>query len=320
MGKLVFGIFPGITGTENGIYRNAFEAYDPIKTDEALTQLQIPGLPFMVRSYAIYKGNGQVESVTPPDPFRYIHGERQLDYVLCYRSTNGDLNDWTTFIRQTIREHGAQIAALQITEEPNNPDTSTGGDGASPNVRQAIIDGVLAAKDEANKYGLKIAVGFNAAPSFNPADNFWSEIAARSNTAFLNSLDYVGLDFFPDLFRPVAADDLQKAVHGVLHHFRKVNLAAGAIPATVPIRITENGWATTTNRSEERQCAVLETVIRSVHEMRNMLNITHYELFALRDAKENVADELCQFGLLRMDYTPKPAFEMYRKLIKELGS
>lgn len=316
---LIFGIFPGIAGTADEMYRVALETYDPNRTEAALAQLQPPAHPFLVRGYVIYKGDGQIEHEEPPDVLRYIHNERQLDYVLCYRSSNGDLADWKTFIQQTIRKYGSSLSALQITEEPNNPNASTGGDGGSPNVIPAIIEGVLAAKDEVHRSGLEIAVGFNATPSFNPNDKFWPDLAARSNAAFLEALDYVGLDFFPDVFRPVAFEDLQKAVQGVLRHYRMTNLATGGIPATIPIRITENGWATTPSRTVERQSAVLETVIRSIHELREALNITHYELFALRDAKEGDTDELCQFGLLRTDYTPKLAFETYRRLVAELG-
>ena len=38
---------------------------------------------------------------------------------------------------------------LQVTEEPNNPNADTGGDGSSPNVMRALVEGVLAAHDEA---------------------------------------------------------------------------------------------------------------------------------------------------------------------------
>lgn len=317
--SLVFGIFPGITGNENGAYRAAFETYNPDRTDAALSQLQLPGIPFMVRCYAIYTGNGKLESETPPDVSRYIHSARQLDYVLCYRSSDGDLEDWKSFIRQTVQRYGPSLAALQITEEPNNPNASTGGDGSSPNVRQAIIEGVIAAKDEVRKNGLTTAVGFNATPSFNPNDDFWPGLAASSSAAFIEALDYVGLDFFPDVFRPVPFDDLKNAVQGVLNHFRTANLVKGGISASIPIRITENGWATTPSRTEEKQSAVLETVVRSVHALRAQLNITHYEFFALRDAKAGSQEELCQFGLLHTDYEPKPAFETYRRLIAELA-
>ncbi len=71
--------------------------------------------------------------------------------------------------------------------------------------------------------------------------------------------------------------------------------------------------------SAERQAAVLETVIRTIHEHRAQFNITHYEHFVLRDADSSNPDLFYQFGLLRDDYTTKPAFECYRQLILELG-
>lgn len=70
------------------------------------------------------------------------------------------------------------------------------------------------------------------------------QIASKGGTSLTDALDYVGLDFFPDVFRPVPLNNLPKAVEDVLTHFRQVNLATGRIPATIPIRITENGWPT----------------------------------------------------------------------------
>ena len=40
----------------------------------------------------------------------------------------------------------------------------------------------------------------------------------------------------------------------------------------------------------------------------------------LRDADSNNPNLFYQFGLMRDDYTPKPAFETYRQLIAELGT
>jgi hypothetical protein len=140
--------------------------------------------------------------------------------------------------------------------------------------------------------------------------------------SFLDALDYVGFDFFPDVFRPLpdaSEATLRRAVVGVLSHFRNVNLAAGKISQTYPIHITEHGYPTGPNRSPERQVEVVELVIRTIHENREQFNITHYEHFALRDANSSNPDLLSQFGLLRDDYQPKPAFERYRQLIAELG-
>jgi hypothetical protein len=54
--------------------------------------------------------------------------------------------------------------------------------------------------------------------------------------------------------------------------------------------------------------------------LRGKLNITHYELFSLRDADTANPDLNHQFGIMRDDYSPKPAFESYRKLIEEFGA
>src|SRR5205814_9844257 len=138
---------------------------------------------------------------------------------------------------------------------------------------------------------LKIAVGVNATPSFNPADRFWPKLAKRGGQPFVGALDYVGLDFFPDVFRPLPTPDFPGAVAGVVGHFRDALSAAG-IPATVPIRITENSWPTGPNRSPERQAEVLEAIVRAVYDLRERLNVTHYEFFALRDAVDDVAGGL----------------------------
>jgi hypothetical protein len=317
--RLIFGIYPGMTGQE--LANTGPVADDPARTEEALGLLQQHnGLPFLVRSYVIHYGSGRASSQTPVDPVRYASAGRRLDLVVCYRSIDGDLDDWTAFIRDMARRYGPYLDALQITEEPNNPDAEAGGDGGSPNVRQAIIDGVVAAKDEARRNGLRFKVGFAANPSFSPTDDFWPDLAIRSTRAFKQALDYVGLDFYPDVFRPVPADQLHGAVEVVLRHFRRVNLEAAGILPAVPVRVTENGWPTGPTRSPWRQAEVLETVVRTVDRLRAELNITHYEFFLLRDSDSSRAEIGYQFGLLRHDYARKPAFDVFRRLIAELGA
>jgi hypothetical protein len=316
---LVFGIFPGMTGTESIETASASATYDPSRTDEALSRLQIAGRPFMVRGYAVYRGRGQPTNRTPPDVQHYLHGDRELDYVLCYRSEDRDLDDWTAFVRRVVRQIGERPATIQVTEEPNNPHAETGGDGSSPDVIRALVEGVLAARDEADRRGLPIRVGFNACPAFDPEQTFWRGIAQAGGPDLARAVDYIGFDFFPDVFRPVPFEKLRSAVEGVLTQFRKASLAAGGIPDSVPIRITENGWPTGPDRPPSRQSEVLETVVQTVHYLRTSLNITHYEFFSLRDPGGE-GTGFREFGLLRDDYSPKPAFHTYRQLIVELGS
>jgi hypothetical protein len=178
---------------------------------------------------------------------------------------------------------------------------------------------VLAARDEVDRLGLPVRVGFNACPSFNQADPFWTGLAALGGRAFAEAVDYVGFDFFPDVFRPIPFEGLKAAVEAVLTGFRTVALAACGIPPSVPIRVVENGWPTGLGRPPERQAEVLEMIVRTIHDLRGPLHVTHYEFFALRDPGGE-GEGHRDFGLLRDDYSPKPAFETYRRLIAELGA
>jgi hypothetical protein len=56
-----------------------------------------------------------------------------------------------------------------------------------------------------------------------------------------------------------------------------------------------------------------------VHRLAADLNVTHYMLFGLRDADSSKPDPFHQFGILRDDYTPKPAYAAFKSLIDELG-
>jgi hypothetical protein len=316
---LTFGIYPGMTGVETagGIAPGPCPD-DPARTNDAMDRLA-PGRRFLVRSYLIYEGGDEPASSTPVDPAVYANSGRALDLVLCYRSTNGDVAEWRGFVRRMVARFGALADAIQVTEEPNNPQTATGGDGASPNVREAMIDGVIAAKEEARALRLPVGVGVAFAPSFNPSDDFWPDMARRITPDFLAALDYVGLDFFPDVFRPLPTPDVETAVEGVLTHFRDVNLRTGGIPASVPMRVTEHGWPTGAGRSHSRQADLLERVVRTIDRCREPFNITQYECFMLRDGDSRRPEMACQWGLLHHDYSPKPAFEVYRQLIAELG-
>ena len=193
-----------MAGTEGLTTEAAMPAYDPGRTEEALARLHQPGRPFVIRQYVIYRGDGRIENQTPPDVTPYLHDRRLLDHVVCYRSEDGDISDWTNFLRQTVRQLGDRglPSSLQVAEEPNNPDAATGGDGSSPDVHRAVVEGVLAAKDEATRLGLPIEVGFNACPSFNPNDGFWTEIAALGGPSFVQSLDYVGSRLLPGRVPP----------------------------------------------------------------------------------------------------------------------
>ena len=87
--------------------------------------------------------------------------------------------------------------------------------------------------------------------------------------------------------------------------------------------MTENGWPTGTNpftgtpRTYERQADVVDIVVQTVRRLADELNITHYVLFGLCDAASSKPDLFHQFGIMRDDYTPKPAYTAFKRLVAE---
>lgn len=331
--KFVFGIYPGsAVGEEPGLLKGKPD--NPKHILKTLDNLQGTKSSFLVRSYIHYIGDGKTGNRTPVNPEQYAINGRKLDLVLMFQADEEDLTGWKNIIREIIRKYGSHLGSLQITEEANVKSPYL--DGNFKNVRQALVQGVITAKEEIRKQNLDIKVGFNSTPIFNPADTFWKEINELANESFYDSLDYVGFDFFPDVFQPIKFSALEGAVTHVLKKFREHDLATADIPSSVPIHITENGWSTGPNRPYEKQAKTIETVIRTIYALKDELNITHYEFFQLRDADssgfkgdannnseyDDAATLLMehQFGLLKDDYTPKPAFETYRQLIEELGT
>ena len=127
-------------------------------------------------------------------------------------------------------------------------------------------------------------------------------------SAFVDAVDFVGHNFYIDVFEdPVDLAVIPARVEQVLRELRCRDLLIAGIPASVPIRVTENGWPTGSNpltgapRTDEHQTAVIDTVVRAVHRVAGELNVTHYILFGLRDADSSQPGLFHQFGILRDD-------------------
>jgi hypothetical protein len=315
-----FGIYIGsVAGTDSELATGPPD--NPSKINSALSEIQKNHSTIVIRGYIHYLGDSKLAFEAPENILQYANETRKIDLVLCYRSISYQKADWENTIKAVIQRFSNSLSSLQITEEPNLR-VSFAGDGGFENIEKALKDGVLTAKNEINRLKYQTKVGFNVVPSFNPTDNFWQVIGSDEYFELRNAIDYIGLDFYPGVFRPVAEDgqpnDLIESVKKVLTYVRNVNFQQGKIPPSVPIHITENGWPTGEQRSYERQAVVIEKVVRTVHSLKSELNINRYELFSLRDTNSSVENTFYQFGLLKDDYSPKPAFSIFCKLIDEL--
>jgi hypothetical protein len=317
---LTFGIYPGSAVGDTG---TAGPPDQPGKISQALARLQgSPGRPFRVRAYDVYADPGDTAGgsmpQTPADYGRYLGGGRALDLVASYHSRRGDIGGYCAFIEELIDRHGEHIATLQIAEEPN----ITGNpllDGAYPRITEAVIAGVSAAKDKARRSGhAGLKVGCNSSPLIGPDSGFFAGLTRAGGEQFIAGLDYIGLDFFPDVFRPIAPARLAAVVQGLLQAHRRDSLAPAGL-GHLPLVITEHGWPTGPGRSPERQADVVRTVIGVISRNAAALGITGYIHHTLRDARSAGSGLFCQFGLMTDDYTPKPAFHVYRDLIAALS-
>jgi hypothetical protein len=290
---------------------------------KALDELQgRDGRPFLVRAYRVFADLGDPDRRSPTEnpvaPARYVGRGRSLDLVAQYQSRRGDVTGYCSFLQTLIAEHGPAISTLQVAEEPNVTGHPT-LDGDYPAVTDAIVAGVSAAKDEARRLGhRRLHVGINTTLLSGAATSFLAGLAEAGGPRFTSDLDYVGLDFFPGVFRPVPQGRMAAVTEAVLREHRQRALGPAGLSAT-PLRITEHGWPTGPGRPPERQAQVIETVVTTVARIARELGLTGYTHCALRDADSRGPGLFRHFGLMTDDYTPKPAFRTYARLIDALS-
>ena len=318
-----FGIYPG------GVVQNPGELAggkpDCVEAvNRSLDQLQ-SNRSFVVRDYLRFTG----QSLAGNDPLAdlksmrqasaitsYLKNGRKLDLVLSNWDATDNLENWLSFIDAAIECFGEHIHSLQICEEPNLFEYP--GDGRFGDSVRLVIEGVKSAHKAIRRKALPIRVGFNAIPDMTYNDGFWRGLAKGVDDAFLNALDYVGLNLYIDVSEALVGT-AEVAVKRTLQEFRNEMLAEAGIPITIPMHICESGWPTGPNRYYTRQADILESIVRTTCELRQSLNIDQFELFSLRDADTANPDMRHQFGIMRDDYMPKPAFETFQRLIRELA-
>jgi len=97
-------------------------------------------------------------------------------------------------------------------------------------------------------------------------------------------------------------------------------MATAGIGGATPIHVEENGWPTQPPvRPYDQQAQVLDTMVRAINAFRGTFNVTDYRWFDLRDHSTASTNFQHHYGLLEDDYTPKPAFAAYGRLVTALA-
>ena len=328
---IMFGIYSGGAAGQigGGLVRN-----DPlIRRDReevaaALRDLS-GGRPFVVHLYNHFTATPDEDEKELDNDAAEIAAYAELGYDIdlavryAPATEGGDVPGYLEHVRRLVRRFAGnpRFVALQVTNEANFPVPGT-SDGGFAGVREALIEGVIAADEEARRAGRSnLHVGFNwiYRTATTSETEFWTYLGVRGGQRFLNALDWVGIDAYPNTFFPPSGADFRESMVDAMRLVRECFMPLANIPASVPIHFSENGWPTGPGRSEEQQLEAATAMLGAVRDFRGNYNVTDYRWFTLRDADSDSPNLQEQFGILRDDYSPKPAFGEFKRFVGELS-
>ena len=329
---LRFGITPGVqTGQLAGPPSPPRTPEDPAQQLAALDKLRgTPPRPFVLRLHRFFWSDGDA-AITRFQQLaeRYTSHGYLVELQLRYHPSpeqEGDIAAWVEHVKAVVDRFGPnrRVVAIQVTNEVNltySPDSS---DGAYKNARDALVQGVIAAKQEARaRHFDQLEIGFNWAYRGDPASetSFWNGVRDKGGDAFKRAVDWVGLDAYPGTFFPPAEQPGEER-DGMVNAMSSLRcyLRIPGIAPSVPIHIEENGWPTSPSRSEQEQDRVLDTLVHAVDDFKGTYNVSDYRWFNLRDGDSTSPNMGVRYGLMRDDYSEKPAFGRYAKLVQALGA
>jgi hypothetical protein len=303
---------------------------DPPRTLGALMRLHPPQAPFVLRLNRLFWADGEAGIARFLSlARRYTDAGYLVELQVRYHPAagqEGNVAGFVAFVREVVDRFGPnpRVVGLQVTNEVNftiSPDSS---DGAYAGARDALIGGVIAAGDEARRRGFRqLTVGFNWFYRTDPNSEagFWNYLRDHGGPAFVAAVDWVGLDAYPGtVFPPVEPPGGERdGMVAALSQLRRCFMPIAGLGPSVPIHVEENGWPTGPGRAEDSQAPALQAMVRAVHDFRGTYGVTDYRWFDLRDHNTSSANFQHHYGLLRDDYSPKPAFEAYRRLVSELA-
>ena len=307
---------------------------DRAKTLAALGRLRPPNGPFVLRLNRLFWSDGR-RGIRHFARLTRLYTRRGYDVELQLRyhprpKQEGDIDAWVGFVRRVVRRFGPnpRVTGLQVTNEVNfyrvAPDAS---DSAYDRARRALVRGVEAAHRLTHRLGFEhLKIGFNWAYRTDPnrEAHFWGFLREHGGKRFARSVDWVGLDAYPGTVFPPTEPPLgtgfRDGMVNAMSQLRECFMPIARLGRKVPIHVEENGWPTGPGRPESEQVRALRQMVGAVDDFRGTYNVTDYRWFDLRDHNSSGPNFQQHYGLLRDDYSPKPAFGAYRDLVRKLAA
>lgn len=328
---LRFGITPRLAGTA-GTAQEEPATEDIGKNIEALRDLRPRHRQLVLRLNRLFwsegtKGIRQMGRLVRRYRLAGFRSEIQVRYHPP-EGHEGDIEGFEEFVASAVQRLGRRraVVGFSITNEANFPLSPNTSDGAYDGVVDALVRGVIVARRELRKLGRPhLDVGFNVMWRWNPDSDraFWEDIGAHPDIErFRKAVSNVGVQIYPGLVWPpapipgrTAGDEVAEALTLV----RDCYMPKAGLGPDIELWVSENGYPTNLGRSEETQQSDLESSVEAVSQWSGALGITDYRWFNLRDNNSDGSDLFSAVGLLRDDYSRKPAFAAYRRAIKAYG-
>ena len=328
---LRFGITPRLAGSA-GATQEEPVAEDLTKNVEALRALRPKRRQLVLRLNRLFWSDGtrgvkRMGRLVRRYALAGFRSEIQVRYHPP-EGHEGDIEGFERFVEKAVRRLGRRpaVVGFSITNEANLPISPNTSDGAYDGVVDALVRGVIVARRELRRLGRpRLDVGFNVMWRWNPHSDraFWEDIGAHPDAArFRRAVDNVGLQVYPGLVWPptavpgrTAGDEVAEALTLV----RDCYMPKADLGRRVELWVSENGYATNLGRTEESQQRDLESSVDAVAQWSGALGVTDYRWFNLRDNNSDGSDLFSAVGLLRDDYSRKPAFATYRAAIAGYG-
>ncbi len=327
-----FGIDPGIAGSVGGVQLPSVPD-NPSRDLAALRELRPRHRPFVLRLNRLFWSDGQA-GIRRFQRLVHTYTRARFDVELQVRyhpakGKAGDLAAWRRYVRHVVDTFGPnrRVVSMTITNEVNvsfSPNTS---DGYYQGAKDALITGIEAAHQEAVRHHFRqLRFGFTYAYRFSPQGDvaFFSYLGSHGGLRFRHALGFVGLDFYPGTIYPPAmspGDSYRVEFAQAAGVVRNCLAPKAGIGRRVPLWITENG-VPTGKLSDAQQARALSQLIAAARAYAGTFHITDYRWFNLRDSTSSppstlIGPTFASDGLLRANYTRKPSFGVYRRLLRK---
>lgn len=327
--RLRFGVYPwgGVGCVEQcapAVPENANQSMAMVK--------QLKGSrSFVVHVYGHYDGvsNASADSLLGEATWWSSNGLK-VAAVLRYRPADaGKAAGYGAWVRTQTRRLAALpgTISIQIANEPNNQ-APNAGDGSYPGVINAIATAVPAARAEvmaANRPDILIGFNWAAGESPTTTEPMWAALKQAGGSAFTQAVGFVGVNVYPGTWSPpiatsaITAAQVEATMRSALDAARNKHMVAAGVGGA-GIVIGETGYPTTAARPAAAQDLVLRAIVGVAEATKAIFGVTGVYWFSLRDGNTASGQLENGYGLLRDDFTPKPAFTTLQGLVASMGA